>query len=67
MPRLHKTTDDPTEQELREIVSGIRQILWMDFADGKWNSDKEWSQDTIEYVAGVLEDAGLRPERRDTT
>jgi endo-1,4-beta-D-glucanase Y len=67
MKRRHVTTDDLSEEELRVMVSGIRQILWIDFADGKWDPDKEWSQDTIEYVAGVLEDAGLRPERKDTT
>ena len=67
MPCEHKPTDDLSEEELRVIVSGIRQILRMDFADGKWDPDKEWSQATIEYVAGTLEDAGLRPERKDTT
>ena len=44
MPCEHKPTDDLSEEELHVIVSGIRQILRMDFADGKWDPDKEWSR-----------------------
>ena len=28
----------------------------------RWNPDQEWDSETIEYVAGVLEDLGLRPD-----
>ena len=40
-------------------VEGIRSILWE--TPGGWDPGKEWDSETIEYVAGVLEDLGLRP------
>jgi hypothetical protein len=51
--------------ELEEIVGQIQGLLWLDLVadEETWNPDKEWNRETLEYVAGVLEDAGLRPER----
>ena len=56
-------------RQLRDIVEGIRDILWLDIDEGGdvFNPDKEWDSETIEYVAGTLEDAGLRPEGSDAT
>jgi hypothetical protein len=56
-------------RQLRDIVEGICEILWLDFDGDRFvhNPDKEWDCETIEYVAGTLEDAGLRPERSDAT
>ena len=48
--------------ELEQLVIQIREILWFDNREDRWNSDLEWNSETIEYVAGVLEDAGLKPE-----
>src|SRR5262245_26293424 len=49
---------------LAEIVSQIQQLLWLD-ADASgdcWNGDKEWDCETLESVAAVLAEHGLRPE-----
>lgn len=56
-------------KQLRDIVDGIRDILWLDLDQGRdfYNPDKEWDCETIEFVAGTLEDAGLRPAEKDTT
>ena len=56
-------------KELRDIVEDIRDILWLDVCPDRdfYNPDKEWDSETIEYVAGTLEDAGLRPEGSDAT
>ncbi len=54
-----------TTEQLRDIVEQIRQILWFDFAENEFDPDREWEVDTIEYVAGVLEDSGVKPERND--
>jgi hypothetical protein len=53
--------------ELEEIVGQIQGLLWLDLVadEETWNPDKEWNWDwdTLEYMAGVLEEAGLRPDR----
>jgi hypothetical protein len=51
-------------RQLRDIVEGIRDILWLDYDRDRFfhNPDKEWDWDTLDSVAGTLEDAGLRPE-----
>ena len=57
--------------ELRELRGGlmqqIRDILWMDLVDDQdvYNPDKEWDAGTIEDVASVLENLGLRPAEKD--
>jgi hypothetical protein len=53
--------------QLRDIVEGIRNILWLDIEPHRdfYNPDKTWDWETLEYVAGTLEDAGLRPARKD--
>jgi hypothetical protein len=47
--------------ELESIAERIRDILWRDFDAQEFDPDKEWSVETIEWVSGVLEDAGLKP------
>jgi hypothetical protein len=54
-----------SEIELRQIVDEVRQILSFDFDKNEWDQDKEWDWDTIEFVAGLLEDHGLGLERKD--
>ena len=58
-----------TIKQLRDIVEGIRDILWLDIYPDRdfYNPDKEWDCETIEYVAGTLEDAGLRPQESEAT
>jgi hypothetical protein len=51
--------EDLSPAELRAIVGRVREILW---AGG--NPDHEWPVETIEDVARVLYDAGLRPAGR---
>jgi hypothetical protein len=55
-----KRADELTNEQLVEMVSAIQSILWRH--GDRWDPDKAWDAETIEYVAGVLEDAGLRPE-----
>lgn len=49
---------------LAEIVSQIQQLLWLDTdpSGDFWNGDKEWDCETIESIAAVLYEHGLRPE-----
>jgi hypothetical protein len=51
------------EPDWKAAIEKIRQILWLDMArDGdRWNPDKEWDSETIENVAEMLEDLGLKP------
>ena len=52
---------------LSEIVRNIQQLLWLDTDESGdyWNADKEWNVETIEHVAQVLIDEGLRPHLGD--
>jgi hypothetical protein len=53
--------------ELQNLVEIVQKILWMDVdreAEPEvtfWNSEKEWTQDTVECIAQALEEYGLRP------
>ena len=60
-----KQARDLSREKLVSIVDDIQQILYLSAnAQGMtWDPDQEWDCETIEYVAGVLEDAGLKPER----
>ena len=64
MKRQHLNVSDLDLDQLRTIVEDIQRILWFDRAEDKWDPDKESNIETLEYVAGVLEDEGLRPERK---
>lgn len=44
------------------LIQGIQRILWYDNREDKWDPDCEWNSETIEYVAGTMEDAGLKPD-----
>lgn len=53
---------DPSEMnrdELAALVSDIREKLWPG-----GDVDHEWSADTLMQIAGLLTDAGLRPEEK---
>ena len=49
------------DQQLFDIVSQIQRILWYNDREERWDPDREWDSQTIEWVAGVLEDYGLCP------
>lgn len=59
--------DDPVNAlgpaQLRNIVSHLRALLWLDIEPGGefWNAEKTWDSETLDYIARVLSDAGLRP------
>jgi hypothetical protein len=57
-----KTPSELTREQLEDIVGQIQSILWMDVRTGVFQLDLSWDCETIEYVSGVLEDAGLKPE-----
>jgi hypothetical protein len=50
---------DPADldyNDLIELVRSMRSTLWPE-----GNLDHEWSPDTLDQIAGILTDAGLRP------
>jgi hypothetical protein len=57
----HRDVSELNADQLREIVSEIRQILWFDVDKNEWDPDREWSMDTIEAISGVLDEYGLQP------
>jgi hypothetical protein len=56
-----KTPSELTREQLEGIAAAIRDILWRDPRTGGFDPEKEWCSDTIEWVSGVMEDAGLKP------
>jgi hypothetical protein len=61
----HRDIGELRPAELRTIVDAIHQLLWLDFAKDEFDSDKESNIETLEYIAGVLEDHGLRPAEKE--
>jgi len=49
-----------SREELAAVVRAIQEILFQ--GEEGWGPDKEWDEETIEWVAAVLEDSGLKPE-----
>jgi hypothetical protein len=58
-----KQPSDLTREELEDIVSQVRNVLWKDYATDELDPGRSWNSETIEWVSGVLEDAGLKPDR----
>jgi hypothetical protein len=58
-----KQPSDLTREELEGIALQIRDILWRDPVTGRLDPERSWTVETIERVSGVIEDAGLKPER----
>lgn len=59
----HNVLDKMPEAQLRELVKSIVDIFYLEVSDKKrsYNPDKEWDGNTVELVAGQIEDAGLKP------
>jgi len=58
-----------TVEELRDIVGQVQRILYEDTDTAGQpflNPDKQWGSETTEYLGGVLEDYGLRPDDRNS-
>jgi hypothetical protein len=57
---MMKRAQELTHEQLVAIINDLQSILWKE--GSAWNADKTWDAGTIESVAAVLEDAGLRPQ-----
>jgi hypothetical protein len=53
-----------TREQLEDIVRQVQDILWRDPATGELDPDRSWSAETLEWVSGVVEAAGLKPDPR---
>src|SRR5436305_269611 len=55
-----------SHDQLIYVVDQVQEILYLstDTEGTTWDPDKEWNSETIEAVAGVLEDVRLHPETR---
>ena len=49
--------------ELRTIVGEIQKLLWCNTLSGSdsWSNQKQLSLDSLDHIAGVLEEHGLAP------
>jgi hypothetical protein len=56
------TPSELIREQLEDVVRQVRDILWLDPVTGALDPDRSWTVETIEWVSGVLEDAGLRPD-----
>jgi hypothetical protein len=57
-----KQPSELTREQLEQIVGQVRDILWQDPVGGALDLERAWDSETIEWVSGVLEDAGLKPD-----
>ena len=57
-----KQPSDLTREQLENIVVQVRDILWLDAISGQLDPERAWDSETIEWVAGAIEDAGLKPD-----
>jgi hypothetical protein len=61
-----KLASQLSHEEMEQVISQIQAILWLDMGEKPpvWDPDNEWDSETIEWVAAVLDDYGLRPSKR---
>ena len=57
-----KQPSDLSRDELERIVREVRDIFWQDPVTGRLDPERSWTVETIEWVSGVIEDAGLKPD-----
>jgi hypothetical protein len=57
-----KQVSELSREQLEEIAVQIRDILWLDPISGAPDPERSWGVETLEWVSGVLEEAGLKPD-----
>jgi hypothetical protein len=57
-----KQPSELSREELESIALQIRDTLWRDPVTGRLDPQRSWTVETIEWVSGVIEDAGLKPD-----
>ena len=57
-----KQVSELAREQLERALIAIRDILWRDPATGRLDPERSWCVETIEWVSGVVEDAGLKPD-----
>ena len=58
---LKRMGSDLSQRELIRLVNVIQKFLWWDREASVWNRDLPPSLDTLDFIADVLDRAGLRP------
>ena len=57
-----KQVSELTREQLERALIAIRDILWREPVTGRLDPERSWCVETIEWVSGVIEDAGLKPD-----
>jgi len=58
---LKRMGSDLSQRELIRLVNVVQKALWWDKVASVWNRDLPPSLDTLDFIANVLDRAGLRP------
>jgi hypothetical protein len=58
-----KQPSELSRKELESIALQIRDILWQDPVTGRLDPERSWTVEALKWVSGVIEDAGLKPDR----
>src|SRR5262245_49148980 len=57
-----KPLSELSRERLEDIVRQIRDMLRRDPVTGDLDAERSWGAETIEWVSGAIEDAGLKPD-----
>ena len=57
-----KQVSELNREQLERALIAIRDILWREPVTGRLDPERSWCVETIEWVSGVVEDAGLKPD-----
>jgi hypothetical protein len=58
-----RTPEDMSFDELRALATKVTRALFWDPDEASWDRDKDWTADTLDEVAGALEQYGLVPDQ----
>jgi hypothetical protein len=58
------TADSLARSCARAIVQRIQDLLWLEY-DGSHDPDKVWDTETIEQIAALMDEYGLRPTKQE--
>ena len=64
LPFLRQGRDDMSRHELEDLVRKIREAIWYDEGDGKWDPDARIDGSDALVVAHLLEERGLKPVQK---